>query len=96
VPAAGAPGVAESHTATPVVPAQPGVQEYRNGGTGSPLYNEQYQPRTNPAVPAPGSGSSLQRTAPAQAQPARPPVPPKLDRVAVQDGNWKPVQTASR
>ncbi len=93
--AAGAPAVTESHGTTPVVPAQPGVQEQRSGGTSSPLYNEQYQQRNKPAVP-PGNGSSLPRTTPTQAQPARPPIVPKLDRIAVEDGNWKPVQTASR
>jgi hypothetical protein len=69
------------------------VQEYRSGGTGSPLYDQQYQ-RPNP--PSPGSGSSLPRTAPTQAQPAQPPIVPKIDRITLEDGNWKPATVASR
>jgi hypothetical protein len=93
------PVVHESPTTAPAVPAQPNVQEYRGGGSGSPLYDQQYQQqqqRQNPPAPNPGSGSSFQRSAPVQAKPSQPPVAPKMDRIAAVDGNWKPVETASR
>jgi hypothetical protein len=93
VPNGTAPAVTESHPTSPVVPAQqPAVQEYRSGGSGSPLYDQQYQ-RPNPA--APGNGSSLPRTAPTQARPAQPPIVPKIDRITLEDGNWKPATTVA-
>lgn len=94
-PSAGVPAVTETRPTSPVVPAQqPAVQEYRSGGgSGSPLYDQQYQ-RPNPG--APGNGSSLQRGAPVEARPAQPPIVPKIDRITLEDGNWKPAAVASR
>jgi hypothetical protein len=103
-PAVGAPAVPGPAPAVPGVidgrprPIEPGVQEFRNGGTGSPLYDQRY-----PVVPGrEGSGSSWyrgdRRPAPAPLPPApvakpRPPV--VIDRIAF-DAEVRPAQHVSR
>jgi hypothetical protein len=85
-PAAPAPSAA-----APAVPAetpQPGVSEFRNGGTSSPLYNKTYPPN----LPE-GSGSSYRsrsQRAPVSPPPTtvapKAPIIPKMDRIAYEDG----------
>ncbi len=74
-PASPSPGVIEGRSR----PVEPGVQERRNGGSGSPLYDQRY-----PVTPGrEGSGSSLRhQTQKVPAPAAKPKAPVVIDRIA--------------
>lgn len=86
-----APGLNGQVPAVPAETPQPGVSEFRNGGsTGSPLYNKTYPPN----LPE-GSGSSYRSrsqrpptiAAPPTTTVPQAPVIPKMDRIALDDSS---------